>query len=90
MLVKVKDGSAVRLIHAGIRYYFNKNEIKDCPESILSGYRGLIVSAETRIQPVPEPVIEYKKQQKMPVIDAEEPKIKIPSKIKGTIKKKEK
>jgi hypothetical protein len=46
MLVKVKDGNPVRLVHEGVRYFFNKNQVKDCPESILLGFRGVLVSAE--------------------------------------------
>jgi len=80
MLVKVKDGMANRLIHRGVRYYFAPNEVKECPSSILSGYRGILVSAESH------KVIEEQPVQKMPIIQIEIPKIKIP--IKGKSKKK--
>lgn len=78
MLVKVKDGSSVRMIHEGKWYNFSNGEVKDCPDSILSAFGGILVQAlqQTRIFPT--------KITPMKIIPVEQPKIKIPAKKKKT------
>lgn len=92
MLVKVKDGSAMRMAHEGKWYLFAKGEVKDCPDSFLPAFRGFVVSAELVSQPRQQlqPIVAVlpKEPSTMPVIQSEQPKIKIPTKIK--IKKKTK
>lgn len=80
MLIKVKSGMPERMIHEGVRYYFAEKEIKDCPESMLSAFRGILVQAE---QPA---VIPY--MIKMPIIQVNDKQDKIVIKKKTSKKKK--
>jgi len=79
MLIKVENGMSARMIHKGVRYYFAEKEIKDCPPSMLSAFRGVLVSAEPQ-QTEPSRII------KMPIIQVRQEKII----IKKTGKKKKK
>lgn len=75
MLIKVKDGMPVRMIHEGGRYHFSAGEIKDCPASMLSAFRNVLVSAEPKPQQSePARII------KMPIINisSEASPVKIP------------
>jgi hypothetical protein len=85
MLVKVKDGTPTSLFHEGVKYHFAKGQPKECPESILMAYRGLLI-------PVQKPVVvPPKAPERMPIIQIEQlTKIKIPIKVKSIKKKKNK
>lgn len=84
MLVKIKDGSAMRMAHEGKWYNFNKGEVKECPESIIPAFRGFVIPAQPKA--VATQVV-IKVPSTMPIINAEQPKIKIPVKIKTTKRK---
>lgn len=87
MLMKVKDGVVSSMFHEGVKYYFDKGEIKDCPPNMLSAFRGVLVQAEPTAR-----VIEIPRMLKMPIIQVNTEKIdKVDEKkVKKTTKKKKK
>jgi len=91
MLLKVREGYPVRMIHKGIWYDFSKGEVKECTESLLLSFRETLVMVEQPVVPVSPPTLSVglpKAEEPtsiepigMPVIKAEEP-------IKKTVPKK--
>jgi len=90
MLLKTKDGLANRMIHKGIWYQFLENEVKDCPSTMLSAFRGVLIMAEQRVKDITQPPIKEEKSS-MPIISVDsitkEPTPKKVVKKKSTKKK---
>ena len=83
MLMKVKDGVASSMFHEGVKYYFNKGEVKDCPPNMLDAFRGVLVQAE--------PIKEFfPRLIKMPIIQVNTETNDKKVIIKKTAKKKKK
>lgn len=82
MLMKTVNGKGTKMIHGGGRYTFQPNEVKDCPESMLSAFRGVLVAVNNISPPIHTMMI-------MPIIrvnnEIDEPKVK---KVIKTKKKK--
>lgn len=99
MLMKTVDGMATRMFHKGIRYIFERNEVKDVPDTMLAAFRGVLISAEPIRRKMPIVQIESPKSleppqkiiisPKMTVVHIESPK-KISKPIKIKIKRKNK
>jgi len=93
MLLRVKDGIPNRMIHKGIWYNFGKDEVKDCPSTMLSAFRGVLIMAEQRVKDITQSSTKEEKLI-MPIISVDntpkEPTIKKVVKKKSTKKKSKK
>lgn len=49
MLMKIVNGIPSAMMHLGVRYQFDKDEVKDCPVSMLASFRGFVEAVATDV-----------------------------------------